>query len=154
MQGWALYAEALGEECGLYTTPYEKWWVFNFNTYNKINDLSICNHILTFYSRLGRYFSELLRATRLVVDTGMHHKRWTTTATPSNDCRWWRHVMRFNIAGGRLRGLSCTCSSIRHLPTTASSRLSNDTLDGQDRYNNCNNRTVIGQQFSRAFEML
>jgi uncharacterized protein (DUF885 family) len=33
--------------------------------------------IRTPYSDLGRLSSELWRAIRLVVDTGIHHKRWT-----------------------------------------------------------------------------
>jgi uncharacterized protein (DUF885 family) len=50
-EGWALYAEHLAKDIGLYN-----------------NDP---------YGDLGRLQAELFRATRLVVDTGMHAKHWS-----------------------------------------------------------------------------
>lgn len=49
-EGWGLYTEELGKDMGFYTDPY---------------------------SDFGRLGMELWRAGRLVVDTGLHHKRWS-----------------------------------------------------------------------------
>jgi uncharacterized protein (DUF885 family) len=49
-EGWGLYSEKLAKDMGLYTDPYRDF---------------------------GRLQLELHRAIRLVVDTGLHHKRWT-----------------------------------------------------------------------------
>ena len=50
IEGWGLYSEYVPKEIGLYEDPY---------------------------SDFGRLALELWRAARLVVDTGLHHKRWT-----------------------------------------------------------------------------
>ncbi len=49
-EGWGLYSEYLGNEMGIYHTPYER---FGYLTY------------------------QMWRACRLVVDTGVHHLGWT-----------------------------------------------------------------------------
>jgi len=49
-EGWALYAERLGKDVGFYQDPYSDY---------------------------GRLTSEIVRAIRLVIDTGVHYKHWT-----------------------------------------------------------------------------
>ena len=50
VEGWALYAETLGPRIGMFTDPYQYF---------------------------GHLDDQMLRAMRLVVDTGLHAKGWT-----------------------------------------------------------------------------
>jgi uncharacterized protein (DUF885 family) len=50
VEGWALYAETLGYDMGLYKDPMQHW---------------------------GTLDDEMLRAMRLVIDTGLHTRAWT-----------------------------------------------------------------------------
>ena len=54
VEGWGLYAETLGKELGVYSDPYQYF---------------------------GYLDSQLFRAIRLVVDTGIHSKGWTRDKT-------------------------------------------------------------------------
>jgi len=50
IEGWGLYSEDLGRDAGFFQDPYQLY---------------------------GHYQDEMLRAIRLVVDTGLHYKKWT-----------------------------------------------------------------------------
>lgn len=78
VEGWGLYSEYIPKEYGFYSDPY---------------------------SDFGRLSMELWRACRLVVDVGIHYKRWTreegiqfyvkNTPSPEDDCRKMveRHIV-------------------------------------------------------------
>lgn len=81
-EGWGLYTELLPKEFGFYSDPY---------------------------SDFGRLAMELWRAARLVVDTGLHAKRWTrqeaidylieNTPNPEADCV--RSINRYIVMPGQ-----------------------------------------------------
>lgn len=81
-EGWGLYSEELGKDMGFYTDPY---------------------------SDFGRLGMELWRACRLVVDTGIHSKRWSreraiqylkdNTPNPDGDIR--KAIERYIVMPGQ-----------------------------------------------------
>ncbi|MFZ1743511.1 MAG: DUF885 domain-containing protein, partial [Pontixanthobacter sp.] len=81
-EGWGLYSEELGKDMGFYTDPY---------------------------SDFGRLGMELWRACRLVVDTGIHDKRWSreqaiqyltdNTPNPEGDIR--KAIERYVVYPGQ-----------------------------------------------------
>ncbi|RJY09539.1 DUF885 domain-containing protein [Aurantiacibacter aquimixticola] len=81
-EGWGLYSEELPKEMGFYTDPY---------------------------SDFGRLGMELWRAARLVVDTGIHSKRWTraeaiaylTENTPNPDGDIRKAIERYIVYPGQ-----------------------------------------------------
>jgi len=81
-EGWGLYSEELGKDMGFYTDPY---------------------------SDFGRLGMELWRAARLVVDTGLHHKRWSreeaiaylTANTPNPDGDIRKAIERYIVYPGQ-----------------------------------------------------
>lgn len=76
IEGWGLYAEHLGYETGMYEDLYQKYGALTF---------------------------EMWRACRLVVDAGMHSKKWTreqayeflTTNTPGSDLDMASEIDRY-----------------------------------------------------------
>ena len=81
-EGWGLYSEELGKDMGFYTDPY---------------------------SDFGRLGMELWRACRLVVDTGIHSKRWSreqairylTENTPNPDGDIRKAIERYVVYPGQ-----------------------------------------------------
>lgn len=81
-EGWGLYSEELGKDMGFYTDPY---------------------------SDFGRLGMELWRACRLVVDTGIHDKRWSreqaiqylTDNTPNPDGDIRKAIERYIVYPGQ-----------------------------------------------------
>lgn len=104
-EGWALYAEQLAAEMGMYTD-------------DPLGDL-------------GRLQSELFRAGRLVVDTGLHHKRWTReeaidwmiTATGESAASVEREIERYAVWPGQATSYKLGMLRLLELRTEARTEL-------------------------------
>ncbi len=103
-EGWGLYSEELPKEMGFYTDPY---------------------------SDFGRLGMELWRAARLVVDTGLHHKRWSreraiaylTENTPNPDGDIRKSIERYIVYPGQATAYMIGKLKIMELRTRARDRL-------------------------------
>jgi len=105
-EGWALYAESLGKELGLFSDPY-MWY--------------------------GRLVDEQLRAMRLVVDTGIHAFGWSrekaiqymldNSSMASSDVE--AEVERYIVIPGQALAYKVGQRSIRQLREKAESQLEN-----------------------------
>ncbi len=103
-EGWGLYAEELGKNMGFYTDPY---------------------------SDFGRLGMELWRAARLVVDTGIHSKRWSreqaidylkqNTPNPDGDIR--KAIERYVVYPGQATAYMIGKLKIMELREKAQSEL-------------------------------
>ena len=104
VEGWALYAESLGDEMGLYKDPYAKF---------------------------GQLTYEAWRAVRLVVDTGLHSMGWTRDQaieyfranTAKTDQDIGVEVDRYIVWPGQALGYKMGQLKIRELRTNAERQL-------------------------------
>lgn len=103
-EGWGLYSEALGKEIGFYADPY---------------------------SDFGRLAAELWRAARLVVDTGLHDKKWTrdqavdyllaNTPNARIDCE--KSIERYIVMPGQATAYKIGMLKIQELRARAAEKL-------------------------------
>ncbi len=106
-EGWGLYSEELGKDMGFYTDPY---------------------------SDFGRLGMELWRACRLVVDTGIHHKRWSreqaieylTDNTPNPDGDIRKAIERYIVFPGQATAYMIGKLKIMELREKARTELGGD----------------------------
>lgn len=104
VEGWALYAESLGDEMGLYADPYDKFGQLSF---------------------------EMWRALRLVIDTGIHHKHWNREQaialfkanTAKSDIEIENEVDRYIAWPGQALAYKLGQLKIRELRTLAEKQL-------------------------------
>ena len=103
-EGWGLYTEELGKDMGFYTDPY---------------------------SDFGRLGMELWRACRLVVDTGIHDKRWSRERaiqylkdnTPNPDGDIVKAIERYIVYPGQATAYTVGKLKIMELRQRAMDRL-------------------------------
>ncbi len=105
-EGWALYAEQVAWELGFQSDPYDN---------------------------IGRLQAELFRAVRLVVDTGLHHKRWTreqgidymlkNTGMPESDVV--SEIERYIVMPGQATAYKVGMMKILDIREDAKNRLGN-----------------------------
>ena len=103
-EGWGLYSEYFPKEMGFYEDPY---------------------------SDFGRLAMELWRAARLVVDTGLHDKKWTrqeaidylleNTPNPENDCI--KAIERYIVMPGQATAYKIGMNKILDLREVAKGKL-------------------------------
>jgi uncharacterized protein (DUF885 family) len=103
-EGWGLYSEYLPKEMGFYSDPY---------------------------SDFGRLAMEIWRAARLVVDTGIHDKKWTreqaidylleNTPNPEGDCI--KAIERYIVMPGQATAYKIGMLKIQSLREDAKKRL-------------------------------
>ncbi|WP_298547709.1 DUF885 family protein [uncultured Aquimarina sp.] len=110
VEGWGLYNEFLPKEIGLYNNPY---------------------------SDFGRLAMELWRACRLVVDTGIHAKKWTreegikyyTDNTPNAESDAIKMVERHIVMPGQATAYKIGMNKILELREASRSKLGNELFD-------------------------
>jgi len=111
-EGWGLYSEYLPKEMGFYSDPY---------------------------SDFGRLAMELWRAARLVVDTGIHDKKWSredainylTTNTPNTPEACAKAIERYIVMPGQATAYKIGMLKIQELRSMAETQLG-DAYDIRD----------------------
>ncbi len=106
-EGWALYSELLAKEMGAYENPY---------------------------SDFGRLTTEIWRAIRLVVDTGLHSKGWTEEQTveyflansPIPETAVRSEVRRYLVMPGQATSYKIGMIKIQELRAKAETELGDD----------------------------